>query len=79
MVILLKPVLVILKEKEVILMFRIQNDFKNTNLPRTIRFTEELFERLNKTAAANGVSFNALVLQCCKYALDDMEEDHIKE
>ena len=23
----------------------------------------------------NGISFNLLVLQCCKYALDDMRED----
>ncbi len=60
-------------------MFCVQNNFKNANLPGTIRFTEELFERLNKTAVLNRVSFNALVLQCCKYALDDMEEDHIKE
>ena len=32
-------------------------------------------EKLNKTAAENGISFNLLVLQCCKYALDDMRED----
>lgn len=79
MVIFLKSVLIILKTKEVIWVFRVQNDFKNANLPRTIRFTEELFERLHKTAAASGVSFNALVLQCCKYALDNMDGEGFRE
>ena len=53
-------------------MFKIDNKLKNANVARTVRFTEPLFERLNKVAAQNGVSFNLLVLQCCQYALDDM-------
>lgn len=59
----------------VIKMFKIDNEMKNANVARTIRFTEPLFERLNATAAENNISFNLLVLQCCKYALDDMPED----
>lgn len=55
-------------------MFKVNNDFSNTNVPRTIRFTEKLFEELNELAAKNGISFNSLVLQCCKYALDNCEE-----
>ena len=55
-------------------MFKIDNELKNANTPRTIRFTESLFEKLNETAAKNNISFNYLVLQCCKYALDNMEE-----
>lgn len=54
-------------------MFEIKNEFGNANTPRTVRFTEELFERLAKVASDNDISFNLLVLQCCKYALDDME------
>ncbi len=54
-------------------MFKIENEFKNANISRTIRFTETLFEKLNKVAAENSVSFNLLVLQCCKYALENME------
>lgn len=53
-------------------MFKIDNELKSANIPRTIRFTEPLFEKLNKTAAENNISFNLLVLQCCKYALNDM-------
>ncbi len=55
-------------------MFKIDNELKNANVARTVRFTESLFEKLNKTAAENNISFNLLVLQCCKYALEDMDE-----
>ena len=55
-------------------MFKIDNELKNANVARTVRFTETLFEKLNKTAAENNISFNLLVLQCCKYALEDMAE-----
>jgi len=55
-------------------MFKIENEFKGANISRTIRFTEKLFEQLNKIAATNDVSFNLLVLQCCKYALDHTRE-----
>ena len=56
-------------------MFKIIKPFSNANIPRTIRFTEELFEELNKTAEKNNVSFNLLVLQCCRYALDHLDRD----
>ena len=41
--------------------FKIDNELKSANIPRTVRFTEPLFEKLNKTAAENGISFNLLV------------------
>lgn len=55
-------------------MFKIDNELKSANIARTVRFTEPLFEKLNKTATENNISFNLLVLQCCKYALDDMAD-----
>ncbi len=54
-------------------MFKIDNELKSANIARTVRFTEPLFEKLNKTAQEHNVSFNLLVLQCCKYALEDMQ------
>ena len=57
------------------IMFKINNELKSANIPRTVRFTEQLFERLNTVASENKISFNLLVLQCCKYALDDMNEE----
>ena len=62
----------------VMIMFKIDNELKNANTPRTVRFTETLFERLNQTAMENNVSFNLLVLQCCKYALDNIESGEDK-
>ncbi len=56
-------------------MFKIDNKFKSANISRTIRFTESLFEELNKTASENDISFNLLVLQCCQYALEHKEND----
>ena len=56
-------------------MFQIENELKGANLPRTIRFTEPLFEELSAIAQQNRVSFNLLVLQCCKYALAHMERE----
>jgi predicted HicB family RNase H-like nuclease len=55
-------------------MFKIDNELKSANIARTVRFTESLFEKLNQTAQENNVSFNLLVLQCCKYALENMED-----
>lgn len=53
-------------------MFQVERRFKNANISRTIRFTYELFEKLNQVAADNSISFNLLVLQCCEYALEMM-------
>ena len=60
-------------------MFTIKKSISEANVPRTIRFTESLFEELNNVAAESSVSFNALVLQCCRYALDDMEKGNLNE
>ncbi len=60
------------------MMFKIDNEFKSANVPRTVRFTEALFEKLNQTAAENDISFNLLVLQCCKYALEHQERKEEK-
>ena len=57
-------------------MFKIDNELKSANVARTVRFTESLFEKLNKTASENNISFNLLVLQCCKYALENMENQN---
>lgn len=56
-------------------MFKVEKELKNANIARTIRFTENLFEDLNRVSTENDISFNLLVLQCCKYALENMEAD----
>lgn len=58
-------------------MFKIQKVDKATkqsaNIPRTIRFSEDLFNKYNEIAAETGISFNSLVLEALKYALNDLE------
>ena len=36
--------------------------------------TEEVYQKLHEISVRENVSFNALVLQCCRYALDNMEQ-----
>jgi len=55
-------------------MFKIDKQYSNANIARTIRFTEKIFEDLTKASEKNDISFNMLVLQCCRYALDRLEE-----
>ena len=56
-------------------MFKIDAGLKSANTPRTVRFTEPLFEELNQVAQENNISFNLLVLQCCRYALDNLDKE----
>lgn len=60
-------------------MFKIDSELKAANVARTIRFTEKMFDELNVLATKNNISFNYLVLQCCKYALDPLETDDSKK
>lgn len=53
--------------------FKIDDTLRYANIPRTVRFSEDLFNRLNELAKNSNISFNLLVLQCCKYALDNLE------
>ena len=64
-------------------MFKIQKLDKanksDANIPRTIRFPEDLFNDYNKLAQDTGVSFNSLVLSAMRYAYKDLEiEDNSK-
>jgi len=56
------------------IMFKIDNQFSNANIARTVRFTEKIFDELGEVAEQNNISFNMLVLQCCRYALDHLDE-----
>ena len=51
-------------------MFRVKKE--GANIPRTIRFTEELFEQYTELSKETGVSFNELVLRAMKYAYKDL-------
>lgn len=59
-------------------MFEVDNQFAKASIPRTIRFTEKIFEDLRMAAEENDVSFNMMVLQCCRYALDQLKHGEMK-
>lgn len=40
---------------------------------RTFRITKELAETLSEIAQQEGISVNELVVQCCNYAISNMD------
>ncbi|MCM1416755.1 MAG: hypothetical protein NC430_12640 [bacterium] len=59
-------------------MFVVKKPHTRTNVPKTIRFTEELNQDLQNLALKTEISFNELVIQCCQYALEQYAEDEPK-
>ena len=52
-------------------MFKIE---KTEYVNKTFRMDKKLLERLARVAQEENISVNALVVQCCSYALDNREE-----
>lgn len=42
---------------------------------KTFRLPVDLIEKMEKIAQEKGISLNNLVVQCCNYALDNLEEN----
>ena len=53
-------------------MFRVE---KPEYINKTFRIEKKLVERLERVAQREDISLNALVVQCCEYALNDMPEE----
>lgn len=49
---------------------------KPSSSNKTIRMPDQLIEKLEKLAAKHDISFNQLVVQCCEYAINNMEHDN---
>lgn len=47
---------------------------KTSSSNKTIRMPDSLIEKLEKLAAENDISFNQLVIQCCKYAIENLKQ-----
>lgn len=45
---------------------------KPTSSNRTIRMPDSLIEKITKLAAEQDVSFNQVVVQCCEYAIKNI-------
>lgn len=46
---------------------------------RTFRITKELAETLSEIAQREGISVNELVVQCCNYAISNMDVSEDKK
>ena len=44
---------------------------------KTIRMPDDLIDKIQVLADSNDISFNQLVVQCCEFALESMEENSI--
>ena len=53
-------------------MFRIE---KAEYVNKTFRLPQELVQELERLAQSKDVSMNQLVVQCCRYALDNLAEE----
>ncbi len=57
-------------------MFEIQRkEFVN----KTFRLEKSLVDELSQCATDSKISLNALVAQCCRYALDNMKNTYLPE
>jgi len=56
-------------------MFKVQ---KEEYINKTFRIPIDLLKQLEKLAQNEKVSLNNLVIQCCKYALDNVNTTNIK-
>lgn len=46
---------------------------KNEHINKTFRLPVELVKKMEMLAQSKGVSLNNLVVQCCEYALENIE------
>ena len=56
-------------------MFEIEKTLLKPNIPRTIRFTPILYDWILEVSEKEGLSFNQIVLLCCKYANAQKENE----
>ncbi len=51
---------------------------KPTSSNRTVRMPDDLIEKIGKLANEQGISFNQLVIQCCEFALEHLNDKENK-
>ncbi len=51
---------------------------KPTSSNRTVRMPDDLIEKISKLANEQGISFNQLVIQCCEFALEHLNDNESK-
>ncbi len=54
-------------------MFKIKHTEETVN--RTFRFPKSLLDKMSEIAQNENVSLNSFVIQCCEYAIDNLQEN----
>lgn len=54
-------------------------EMMNPNIPRTIRFTQPLYDWLMQVKEREKLSFNQVVLQCCKNSMVEDKDGKLAE
>lgn len=57
---------------EVMKMFVVKEKQESSN--KTVRLPNDLIKRLETLAQSKNLSFSGIIIQCCEYALSDMQE-----
>lgn len=60
--------------KESVKMFKLQKGYEEY-VTKTFRLPKEFVEQLEKLAYDNHLSLNQLVIQCLKYAIDNLSDN----
>lgn len=63
----------ILERKGVCAMWKIQSGYSSVN--KTFRLPEDLTAELETLAGQNNISLNQLVIQCLRYAVENLDKD----
>lgn len=58
-------------------MFKVRKVEESSN--RTIRFPKSLLDEMSKVAQQEKVSLNSFVVQCCEYAMNDLQKSNNDE
>ena len=58
-------------------MFKVRHTEETTN--RTFRFPKSLMDKMSATAQQENVSLNNFVVQCCEYAMENIQQSDEKE
>ena len=53
-------------------MFKVRHTEETTN--RTLRFHKSFIDKMSAIAQKENVSLNSFVVQCCEYAIDNLQE-----
>lgn len=55
------------------IMFKVKEKSDSSN--KTVRLPNDLIERLEELAKDKNLSFSGIVIQCCEYALDNLDDE----